>query len=165
MLLYHLLFRSIPMAANHLLNQWCPRSPVPMCIAMLRWINQGLSAGYIFCATFCISALNLVWVMGNHLVANSQITVVIEMPHRPNTMAAHYVSKRAPISSMRIRYMVIIVSSDSNSLCCMQYSISQQLCTQFCCALLCCGYAIVHNEFTSTYPYSSGLLCWHWGNR
>ena len=36
----------------------------------------------------------------------------------------------------------------------------------FCCALLCCGYAIVHNEFTwGIYPYSSGLLCWHWGNR
>ena len=36
----------------------------------------------------------------------------------------------------------------------------------FCCALLCCGYALVHNEFTwSIYPYSSELLCWHWGNR
>ena len=46
------------------------------------------------------------------------------------------------------------------------YSISQEICTQFCCALLCCGYGIVHNEFTlSIYPYSSGLLCWHWGNR
>ena len=45
------------------------------------------------------------------------------------------------------------------------YSISQEICTRFCCALLCCGYAIVHNEFTwSIYPYSSGLLCWHWGN-
>ena len=43
------------------------------------------------------------------------------------------------------------------------YSISQEICTRFCCALLCCGYAIVHNEFTwSVYPYSSGLLCWHW---
>ena len=42
------------------------------------------------------------------------------------------------------------------------YSISQEICTRFCCALLCCGYAIVHNEFTwSIYPYSSGLLCWH----
>ena len=39
------------------------------------------------------------------------------------------------------------------------YSISQEICTRFCCALLCCGYAIVHNEFTwSIYPYSSGLL-------
>ena len=48
----------------------------------------------------------------------------------------------------------------------MTYSISQEICTRFCCALLCCGYAIVHNEFTwSIYPYSSGLLCWHWGNR
>ena len=46
------------------------------------------------------------------------------------------------------------------------YSISKEICTRFCCALLCCGYAIVHNEFTwSIYPYSSGLLCWHWGNR
>ena len=46
------------------------------------------------------------------------------------------------------------------------YSISQEICTRFCCALLCCGYSIVHNEFTwSIYPYSSGLLCWHWGNR
>ena len=46
------------------------------------------------------------------------------------------------------------------------YSISQEICTRFCCALLCCGYAIFHNEFTwSIYPYSSGLLCWHWGNR
>ena len=52
------------------------------------------------------------------------------------------------------------------SLRCHTYSISQEICTRFCCALLCCGYAIVHNEFTwSIYPYSSGLLCWHWGNR
>ena len=28
------------------------------------------------------------------------------------------------------------------------YSISQEICTRFCCALLSCGYAIVHNEFT-----------------
>ena len=47
-----------------------------------------------------------------------------------------------------------------------RYSIFQEICTRFCCALLCCGYAIVHNEFTwSIYSYSSGLLCWHWGNR
>ena len=46
------------------------------------------------------------------------------------------------------------------------YSISQEICKRFCCALLCCGYTIVHNEFTwRIYPYSSGLLCWHWGNR
>ena len=48
----------------------------------------------------------------------------------------------------------------------LQYSISQEICTRFCCALLCCGHAIVHYEFTwSIYPYSWGLLCWHWGNR
>ena len=46
------------------------------------------------------------------------------------------------------------------------YSIYQEICTRFCCALLCCGYAIVHNEFRwSIYPNSSGLLWWHWGNR
>ena len=28
------------------------------------------------------------------------------------------------------------------------YNISQEICTRFCCALLCCGYAFVHNEFT-----------------
>ena len=28
------------------------------------------------------------------------------------------------------------------------YSISQKICTRFCCALLCCGYGIVQNEFT-----------------
>ena len=40
------------------------------------------------------------------------------------------------------------------------YSISLEICTRFCCALLCCGDAIGHNEFTwSIYPYSSGLLC------
>ena len=30
----------------------------------------------------------------------------------------------------------------------LRYSISQEICTRFCCALLCCGYAIVRNEFT-----------------
>ena len=40
------------------------------------------------------------------------------------------------------------------------------LCFVLCFVLLCCGYAIVHNEFTwSIYPSPSGLLCWHWGNR
>ena len=49
--------------------------------------------------------------------------------------------------------------------CEVSYSISQEICTRFCCALLYCGYAIGHNEFTwSIYLYSSGLLCWHWGN-
>ena len=28
------------------------------------------------------------------------------------------------------------------------YSISQEIYIRFCCALFCCGYAIVHNEFT-----------------
>ena len=46
------------------------------------------------------------------------------------------------------------------------YSISQEIRKRVCWALRCCGYAIVHNEFTwSIHPYSSGLLCWHLGNR
>ena len=48
---------------------------------------------------------------------------------------------------------------------CRHYGISQEICTRFCYALFCCGYGIVQNEFTwSIYPYSSVLLCWHWGN-
>ena len=35
----------------------------------------------------------------------------------------------------------------------MCYSISQEICTRFCCALLCCGYAIVHNEFHMKYLF------------
>ena len=57
-------------------------------------------------------------------------------------------------------FIITIITRES------AYNIPQEICTRFCCALLCCGYAIVHNEFTwSIYPYSSGLLCWHWGNR
>ena len=61
---------------------------------------------------------------------------------------------------------VTLVKIETSPLVSDTYSISQEICTRFCCALLCCGYAIVHNEFTwSIYPYSSGLLYWHWGNR
>ena len=39
------------------------------------------------------------------------------------------------------------------------YSISQEICTRFYCALLCCGYAIVHNEFTcSIYHVHQGCF-------
>ena len=51
-----------------------------------------------------------------------------------------------------------------NKTCELQY-IPRNMHTVLLC-FACCGYAIVHNEFTwSIYPYSSGLLCWHWGNR
>ena len=64
------------------------------------------------------------------------------------------------------KYCHVVTSSWSVCNRVMTYSISQEICTRFCCALLCCGYAIIHNEFTlSIYPYSSGLLCWPWGNR
>ena len=60
----------------------------------------------------------------------------------------------------------LIIRDQTHVLLTWSYSISQEICTRFCCALLCCGYAVVHNEFTwSIYPYSPGLLCWHWGNR
>ena len=62
------------------------------------------------------------------------------------------------ICSENVTYRLLLRHGDT-------YSISREICTRFCCAFLCCGYAIVHNEFTwSIYPYSSGLLCWHWGN-
>ena len=35
-----------------------------------------------------------------------------------------------------------------------RYSISQKICTRSCCALLCCGYAIVHNEFTCIHEFT-----------
>ena len=63
-------------------------------------------------------------------------------------------------------YLIFCRNQSYDDLACFDYRISQEICTRFCCALLCCGYAIVHNEFTwSIYPYPSGLLCWHWGNR
>ena len=66
----------------------------------------------------------------------------------------------------RLTNLISLFLCQSHNARCATYSISQEICTRFCCALLCCGYAIVHNEFTwSIYPYSSGLLCWHWGNR
>ena len=67
---------------------------------------------------------------------------------------------------LMLRNLLNVTPEDSVQQKVQMYSISQEICTRFCCALLCCGYAIVHNEFTwSIYPYSSGLLCWHWGNR
>ena len=74
---------------------------------------------------------------------------------------AHDSAKYAKISAWTISHISNEAHNHASS-----YSISQEICTRFCCALLCCGYAIVHNEFTwSNNPYSSGLLCWHWGNR
>ena len=70
------------------------------------------------------------------------------------------------ISHGRFYEHIVVISYGWLTKSSVWYSISQEICTRFCCALLCCGYAIVHNEFTrSIYPYSSGLLCWHWGNR
>ena len=69
----------------------------------------------------------------------------------------YFIGNKAIRVAVKQRWLIYVNAS---------YSISQEICTRFCCALLCCGYAIIHNEFTwSIYPYSSGLLCWHWGNR
>ena len=74
--------------------------------------------------------------------------------------AVRYLIFTTSIALEQVRTKYELLCEDS------AYSISQEICTPICCALLCCGYAIVHNEFTwSIYPYSSGLLCWHWGNR
>ena len=52
-----------------------------------------------------------------------------------------------------------------DKICCL-CSISHKICTRLCCALLFCGYAIIHIEFKwYICPYPSGLLHWHWGNR
>ena len=65
------------------------------------------------------------------------------------------------LEMLRIRREAVRITVPQPLLC-----ISQEIYTRFRCALLCCGYVIVHNELTwSIYPYSSGLLCWHWGNR
>ena len=71
-----------------------------------------------------------------------------------------------PTDTVGCNHVSMSLIPDCGTILLIWYSISQEICTRFCCALLCCGYAIVHNEFTwSIYPYSSGLLCWHWGNR
>ena len=87
----------------------------------------------------------------NHVITDEQpIWWLVDTIYQ--TFAAYYTN------SYCIKWTVIIAEGI--------YSISQEIWTRFCCALLCFGHAIVHNEFTwSIYPYSSGLLCWHWGNR
>ena len=46
-----------------------------------------------------------------------------------------------------------------------KHTISHEICT-WCFCLPCCGYIIVFSGFMGCiYPYPSGLLHWHWGNR
>ena len=78
----------------------------------------------------------------------------------------HIVYRRSLVTFYSIAVVVALNVKRNEPLVLHIYSISQEICTRFCCVLFCCGYVIVHNEFTwSIYPYSSGLLCWHWGNR
>ena len=90
-----------------------------------------------------------------------------DLERLPTLRPSIIVSKFLNYCQCNIVHLRITNGVEAIMLCCGQvYSMSQEICTRFCCALLCCGYAIVHNEFTwSIYPYSSGLLCWHWGNR
>ena len=48
----------------------------------------------------------------------------------------------------------------------LSYSISQEICKSF--VVLCfvvVMQSFIMNSHIYIYPYSSGLLCWHWGNR
>ena len=47
----------------------------------------------------------------------------------------------------------------SHYTCTRSYSISQEICIRFCCALLCCGYAIVHNSFTWSFIHIHQGCC------
>ena len=96
------------------------------------------------------------------IVCNSNVcSTVFQSNSKENTKGPNYIFG----SEIHHWSMQRVIYAESVSMW-WRYSISQEICTRFCCVLLCCGYAIVNNEFTwSIYPYSSGLLCWHWGNR
>ena len=53
----------------------------------------------------------------------------------------------------------------NSSLSYLECSTFHEICAQFYCVLFCCGYIWfflwIHRSF---YPYSSGILHWHWGN-
>ena len=103
------------------------------------------------------------WKYHNHnafqLVDSILLSISLHWLCMPTHVDIAIPSKRVLLWTMPGAYIIQVIY-------CMPYSIPQEICTRFCCALLCCGYAIVHNEFTwSIYPYSSGLLFWHWGNR
>ena len=44
------------------------------------------------------------------------------------------------------------------------YSTAHEICTYSCCAMFCCVYIFFNGSIWLIFPYSSGLLHWHWGN-
>ena len=99
-------------------------------------------------------------------IMNDCITTTKQSTTKPCAYFLGYTVSRVSVGATIITTKTPNITKPCDTLWDMLYSISQEICTRFCCALLCCGYVIVHNEFIwSIYPYSSGLLCWHWGNR
>ena len=116
-------------------------------------VNDGTLPKNVPLFTVCRNVIMVNYVFGEKLL----VSVWLEYEFFWNIFT------RAPVEHLSMfKYFSVWYGLEDT----VQYSISQEICTRFCCALLCCGYAIVHNELTwSIYPYSSGLVCWHWGNR
>ena len=113
---------------------------------------------YAACSNVCSGVYERKHHRSSVIVLSSQHTVSHDILHN---LVIFVMSSLSSQMDDTIGVMVICVHTRIR-----RYSLFQEICTRFCCALLWCGYAIVHNEFTwSIYPYSSGLLCWHWGNR
>ena len=68
------------------------------------------------------------------------LTMSVTRPLVPNGVLVHVIKFH-----ITDELMAFIPSSGVKAL---TYGISQEICTRFCCALLCCGYAIVHKEST-----------------
>ena len=157
---------------SHYLNQCWPDSLTHICSTRVRWVNRPLinhASGVVMGSLQ--KALQWHPRAPRHLKSPATATwQFVQKPvqaiNKESIEVLHYWhSVRGILSTWWIPWRKAsnkeVVSMSGH-----HYSISQEICTRFCCALLCCGYAIVHNEFTwSIYPYSSGLLCWHWGNR
>ena len=125
---------------------------------------QGVTTHFTVCTIIYSHAWNMVMMK---LYCVLQDFPCATQPHAMALTSASSPADAWEIASTRISPFISQPNTHRSSegrLC--WYSISQKICTRFCCALLCCGYSIVHNEFTwSIYPFSAGLLCWHWGNR
>ena len=88
---------------------------------------------------FEVLALSVLWL-------HPYLTELLHMLHINNT-GGRCVELQFPDERSKVQFTKVICSfchvhSVASSL---SYSISQEVCTWFCCALLCCGYAIVHN--------------------
>ena len=71
------------------------------------------------------------------------MTAKIKVSSQSDTIS-HFTGLNCRYDEMTCRYLDLLFCYSGTII----YSISQEICTRFCCALLCCGHAIVHNEFT-----------------